>query len=64
MVLVEKYLNEKNIIKRYILKRKLFKQYGTNKKCPKCNHPLLTSDLEEYTYLCLNCDENFYSVEV
>ena len=63
-LLLEKYYNEKNIIKKYILKHKIYKNYGTNKKCPKCNHKLLISDLKEYQYLCLNCDENFYDFEI
>jgi hypothetical protein len=42
----------------------LFKKYGTDKNCPRCNAQLLTSDLEQYDYLCLKCDENFYDCEV
>jgi NADH pyrophosphatase NudC (nudix superfamily) len=32
--------------------------------CPRCGHHLIKSDLEEYKYLCKNCDENFYGIEV
>lgn len=32
--------------------------------CPKCGHFLEPSDLKEYKFLCKNCDENFYSIEV
>ncbi len=61
--LLEKYYNaedEENIEK---LKQKLHKKYGTNKKCFKCGSQLLVSDLKQYTYLCLECDENFYEFE-
>lgn len=38
------------------------------KLCPKCNTPLIKeTDKElkkEYPYVCLNCDENFYGIEV
>lgn len=32
--------------------------------CPKCDNRLIKSDLPEYKYLCKECDENFYSIEV
>lgn len=32
--------------------------------CPKCKCDLVKSDLEDYDYLCNNCDENFYNCEV
>lgn len=32
--------------------------------CPKCGHKLVKSDLEEYRFLCENCDENFYGIEI
>ena len=35
-----------------------------NAICPKCGHKLVKSDLEEYKFLCENCDENFYGIEV
>lgn len=41
----------------------LLKHYGTNAKCPHCYNYLLKSDLREYTYLCILCDENFYKGE-
>ena len=31
----------------------------TNEKCPKCGKPLFVSDLCQYKYVCLHCDENF-----
>lgn len=36
----------------------------TKQKCPRCGAFLYESDLPEYTYLCKDCDENFYSCEV
>lgn len=36
----------------------------TDKKCPKCYGPLHESDVEGYDYVCLECDENFFEVEV
>lgn len=38
--------------------------YQTNLKCPKCGKTLYTSDLDFYTYLCKECDENFFGTEV
>lgn len=32
--------------------------------CPKCHKELLVSDLITYTYLCDDCEENFYYHEV
>ena len=34
------------------------------KKCFRCGSELLESDLQDYDYLCPNCDENFYEFEV
>jgi hypothetical protein len=34
--------------------------YGlTGETCHKCGHPLYVSDLCQYMYVCLECDENF-----
>lgn len=49
--------------KREELKIKLFKKFGTNKKCFRCRSQLLKSDLPSYKYLCLECDENMYKFE-
>ena len=46
------------------LESELYKNYGTDKKCPKCNATLVKSDLKSYKYLCLECNENFYGIEV
>ena len=32
--------------------------------CPRCGQKLVKSDLKSYKYLCKNCDENFYNIEV
>lgn len=40
------------------------KLFLTNVRCPKCGKQLVTSDLEDYSFLCKDCDENFYSMEV
>lgn len=37
---------------------------ATDKKCPKCGDILYTSDIPNYDYLCIPCDENFYECEV
>lgn len=37
---------------------------ATHAVCPRCGHVMVKSDLEEYQYLCENCDENFYEIEV
>lgn len=39
-------------------------QAPTGKLCPKCKRDLFPSDVKEYEYVCYNCDENFYNVEV
>ena len=37
--------------------------FFTNCSCPKCRKPLYLSDVEGYSFVCKNCDENFYSME-
>ena len=32
--------------------------------CPKCGDNLFFSDLTQYDYVCIGCDENFYECEV
>lgn len=34
-----------------------------NPRCPRCGNRLEYSDIPEYTWLCTECDENFYSFE-
>ena len=36
----------------------------TEARCPRCGWPLAISDLSEYDFTCLGCDEDFYSFEV
>ena len=57
--LLYEYYEEENEDKKNILEQKLYKKYGTNKTCIKCGKQLLVSDLKQYKYLCINCDENF-----
>lgn len=42
--------------------RKLF---SASVQCPKCNKAIYmrVSDITEYAYQCLKCDEDFYSIE-
>ena len=40
------------------------KTFKTNAICPKCGKQLLTTDIPDYAFVCLECDENFYSIEV
>lgn len=40
------------------------KTYETNAVCPRCGAALHTSGVYNYTFVCPDCDENFYSSEV
>ena len=40
------------------------KIYGTSARCPKCGKQLYTSDVDGYSFVCKECDENFYTVEI
>ena len=31
--------------------------------CNRCGYPVLKSDLEEYPYQCVHCDEDLYGIE-
>lgn len=42
----------------------IVKALKTNNRCPHCNAELYCSDLPEYDYVCVECDENFYECEV
>lgn len=44
--------------------RNVVKDCGTKINCPHCNDYLFLSDLPDYDYVCVNCDENFYECEV
>lgn len=61
--LLKQYEDEKDSQKQKQIELKLYKKYGTKKKCFKCGNQLLVSDLKEYEYLCLKCNENIYSFE-
>ena len=38
------------------------KIYGTSARCPKCGKQLYTSDIPGYSFVCEECDENFYTI--
>lgn len=61
---LDKYYNEENEEERNNIYNWLCSKYGTDKNCPRCGNKLLKSDLKDYKYLCLECDENFYGIEV
>lgn len=42
---------------------KYYLEHKSNRRCCKCDKPVLLSDNEEYTYQCLNCDEDLYQME-
>ena len=40
-------------------------KYGRRKVfCPKCRRRLIPSELWQYKWQCLNCDEDFFNIEV
>ena len=42
---------------------RMLKLYQTKVHCPRCGKILYLSDLPQYDYLCVNCEENFYHFE-
>lgn len=44
-------------------KKELHKTYLTNCRCPRCGHQLLTSDIDGYSFMCPECDENYLTIE-
>lgn len=40
------------------------KKCKTDKDCPRCGCSLYLSDLPKYEYVCPECEENFFSIEV
>lgn len=34
-----------------------------NRYCSRCNSKVVKSDLKEYPYQCLKCDEDLYGIE-
>ena len=61
--LLEEYYKADDEDRRIKLKEKIYQKYSINRYCRKCGKQLLVSDLKQYKYLCLNCDENFYEFE-
>lgn len=41
-----------------------YKTYITNCICPRCGQQLYTSDIDGYSFVCKECDENFYGMEI
>ena len=39
------------------------KYFKTEKECLHCGNKLYKSDLKDYTYVCYECEENFYEFE-
>ena len=62
-MLLEQYYEIDDDIEREKFEQILYQKFGTDKKCFRCGNQLIVSDLKEYKYLCLNCDENFYEFE-
>lgn len=44
-------------------KAELIKLYGVKRYCHCCGTEVITSDLPQYPYLCLECDENMFGIE-
>ena len=44
--------------------RDIVEELRTDKRCPHCDAPLYCSDLPQYDYVCIECEENFYECEV
>ncbi len=47
-----------------IIVHNIVKELLTDKKCPHCDALLYLSDLPDYEYVCIECEENFYGIEV
>lgn len=47
-----------------IIVHNIVKELLTDKRCPHCDAPLYCSDLPQYDYVCIECEENFYECEV
>ena len=47
-----------------IVVHNIVRELLTDKKCPHCDAPLYCSDLPQYDYVCIECEENFYECEV
>lgn len=42
----------------YVLERDTF-----TVRCNRCGSPVLRSDLDDYVYQCMSCDEDLYTIE-
>ena len=42
----------------------VIKKCKTDKECPHCRGSLYLSDLPQYEYVCPECEENFFNIEV
>ena len=42
----------------------VIKKSQTDKECPRCGSSLYLSDLPQYEYVCPECEENFFKIEV
>ena len=40
------------------------KTYQTSALCPRCGKPMHTSDVESQGFVCFDCDDNFYGIEI
>lgn len=47
-----------------IIVHNIVKELLTDKRCPHCDALLYCSDLPQYDYVCIECEENFYECEV
>ena len=57
-------VSDDNSLEKGKIKEEIYSNFGTNVVCPRCRTQLLISDLPDYKYLCFECDENFYGIEV
>ena len=50
--------------KGFLRRTKYIRNLEQKKNCTHCGKQLIESDLKDYKYLCINCDKNFYGIEV
>lgn len=60
---LDKLENTKDSKERRFILDNIYRKFGTNRKCFRCCTRLVISDLPQYDYLCLQCDENFFYCE-
>ena len=61
--LLDKFYNTDDEEERENIKEKLIKRYGVKRYCHCCGTEVIKSDLPQYPYLCLECDENMFGIE-